>query len=165
MCIRDSLYGAVNGKSVLQLASYTVDGEGNITSTNTWKNMPTVSSGNALLPIDTGSVLSMSPSGKFLAVEIQPDCQSCDTPWGFQVFHFNGAAPATPYSPVLLPNVIISQMAWDNSNHLYALGAEIGDLHTLKLYVYTVTPTAISEAPGSPYKIAGLSTDLVVVSK
>lgn len=159
------IYGAVNGKSVLQLASYTVDGKGDITSTNTWKNMPTVSSGNALLPADTGSVLSMSPSGKLLAVEIQPDCQSCDAPWGFQVFHFNGAAPATRYSSVLLPNVVIWQMAWDNSNHLYALGWETGAGQTLKLYVYTVTPTAISEAPGSPYKIADLSTDLVVVSK
>ncbi len=159
------IYGAVNGRSVLQLASYTVDGKGDITSTNTWKNMPTVATGSSLLPDDFGSVLSMSPSGKLLAVKIQPDCQSCDTPWGFQVFHFNGAAPATSYSRVLLPNVIFSQMAWDNSNHLYALGAEIGELQTLKLYVYTVTPTAINEAPGSPYTIAGLSTSMVVVSK
>jgi hypothetical protein len=158
------MYGWVNAKGVLQLASYTVDGKGNISSTNTWENMPTLSTGISL-PLDTGPVLNMSPSGKLLAVMIEPDCQSCDTPWGFQVFHFNGAAPATACSPVILPNVLISQMAWDNSNHLYALGAEIGDLQTLKLYVYTVTPTAISEAPGSPYKIADLTTGLVVVSK
>jgi hypothetical protein len=160
------IYGAVNGNGGYQLASYTVDGQGNIASTNTWENMPTVASGSSLLPDDFGSVLSMSPSGKLLAVKIQPDCQSCDTPWGFQVFHFNGAAPATPYSPILLSNVIISQMTWDNSNHLYALGWRSGEgQQPLELYVYTVTPTSISEAPGSPYKIAGLETGLVVVSK
>jgi hypothetical protein len=160
------LYGAVNGQSVLQLASYTVDGKGNITSTNTWENMPTVSTGSSLLPIDNPSELSMSPSGKLLAVKIQPNCQSCDTPWGFQVFHFNGAAPATSYSPVILPNDVIWQMAWDNSNHLYALGWGTAEGQPLQLYVYTVTPTAISEAPGSPYKIADLSIEgLVVVPK
>jgi hypothetical protein len=162
------IYGVVNGNGGYQLASYTVDKEGNIASTNTWENMPTVSTGSSLLPEDFGSVLSMSPSGKLLAVKIQPDCQSCDTPWGFQVFHFNGAAPATAYSPVILPNVLIWKMAWDNSNHLYAIGWGPGDAPP-ELYEYTVTPTAISEAPGSPYKIAGLepgvSTGLVVVSK
>jgi len=152
------------GPGGLQLASYTVDEKGDIASTNTWENMPTVSTGNSLLPSARGRVLNMSPSGKLLAVMIQPDCQSCDTPWGFQVFHFNGAAPATAYSPVILPKALIWQMAWDNSNHLYALGWGSGD-GPLELYVYTITPTSISEAPGSPYKIPGLSTGLVVVSK
>ena len=159
------IYGAVNGNGGYQLASYTVDEKGNIASTNTWENMPTVSTGSSLLPEDTGSVLSMSPSGELLAVKIQPGCQSCDTPWGFQLFHFNGAAPAKPYSKVLLPNVIIWQMAWDSSDHLYALGWGSAEGQPLELYVYTVTPTSISEAPGSPYKIAGLETGLVVVSK
>jgi hypothetical protein len=152
------------GPGGLQLASYTVDEKGDIASTNTWEKMPTVSTGNSLLPSARGRVLNMSPSGKLLAVMIEPDCQSCDTPWGFQVFHFNGAAPATAYSPVILPNALIWQMAWDNSNHLYALGWGSGNV-PLELYVYTITPTSISEAPGSPYKIPGLSTGLVVVSK
>jgi hypothetical protein len=158
------LAALIYGPGGLQLASYTVDENGDIASTNTWENMPTVSTGSSLLPEDFGSVLKMSPSGKLLAVKIQPGCQSCDTPWGFQVFHFNGAAPASAYSPVILPNVLIWKMAWDNSNHLYALGWGSGNV-PLELYVYTITPTSISEAPGSPYKIPGLSTGLVVVSK
>jgi hypothetical protein len=148
-----------------QLASYTVDGQGNIKSTNTWRQMPTLSSSNDILPEDINSRLSMSPEGNLLAVEIQPPaCQNCDSPWGLQLFHFNGANPITPFSPILLPDVIISHMAWDNSNHLYAVGSEIGGSHVSELYVYTVTPTSITTAPGSPYPLAGLSP-LIVVPK
>jgi outer membrane protein assembly factor BamB len=39
-------------------------------------------------------------------------------------------------------------MAWDSSNHLYALNGKSGRLH-----VYTVTSTAVVEAPGSPYDL------------
>jgi hypothetical protein len=35
-------------------------------------------------------------------------------------------------------------MYWDNNNHLYALS-------DLALHVYSITPAAITEAPGSPY--------------
>jgi hypothetical protein len=41
-----------------QLASYTVDGQGNIKSTNTWRQMPTLSSSNDILPEDINSRLS-----------------------------------------------------------------------------------------------------------
>ena len=41
----------------------------------------------------------------------------------------------------------IAYVAWDNSNHLYATGS--GN----KLYVFTVTPTGYSQAPGSPYTL------------
>ena len=99
------------------------------------------------------SNMKMSASGKLLAVAGAP---------GLQIFHFNGAAPITSYSALLLPTVNIDQLAWDNTNHLYALSYSTGEL-----YVYTVTPTSISEAPGSPYKVAnayGLN-GLVVVPK
>ena len=39
-------------------------------------------------------------------------------------------------------------MFWDNNNHLYAISGAAG-----KLYVFTVTPTSASQAPGSPYSI------------
>ena len=116
-----------------QLASFTVDSQGHPVSTNTYKNMP--------LPDVSPNVLNMSPDGRLLAVAGGPS-------GGLQVFHFNGAAPITKYSKVLTTGQI-SWIRWDKANHLYALGT--GG----KLYVYTITPTSIAVAPGSPYAISG----------
>jgi hypothetical protein len=136
-----------------QLVSYTVDSAGNVTSTNTWQNAP------ASQVYD--SVLNMSPSGKLLAVGgnnflFRGTSVNLGTN-GLRVFQFNGADPITPYSKTLT-TAAIDQTHWDETNHLYALSNE-----TNKLYVYTVTPTSISEAPGSPYTISGANA-LVVVS-
>jgi hypothetical protein len=115
------------------LASYTINNStGAIQSTNTWANMPSTIANQAI---------AMSWAGDLLATSGQ---------YGLQFFHFNGAAPATAYGAVLQPNVQFNQLAWDKSNHLYALNYSAGEL-----YVYTVTPTSISEASGSPYKIPG----------
>jgi hypothetical protein len=122
-----------------QLASYTVDSHGDITSTNKGSNMPT--------PDVSPVVLNMSPSGKLLAVGP-----------GLQVFHFNGAAPITPYSAILTA-APIDEIHWDNANHLYALSNSTG-----KLYVFTITPTSITQASGSPYTIAS-PNGLFVVPK
>lgn len=130
-----------------QLASYTINSStGSIASTNTWQNMPTPA-------VQTISAMNMSPSGKLLAVAGDP---------GLEIFHFNGASPITAYSSTLLPSVDIDQLGWDNSNHLFALSYASG-----KLYVYTVTPTSISEVAGSPFSAAngyGLK-GLIVVPK
>jgi len=116
-----------------QLASYTInDTTGEIISTNTWEDMP--------IPKITNIIgMRMSPSGQLLALSGYP---------GLQIFHFNGAAPITSYSKLLLPAVDIDQLAWDNDNHLYALSYTSGEL-----YVYTATPTEIKEVSGSPYKV------------
>jgi hypothetical protein len=128
-----------------QLASYTISSSGSITSANTWQNMPTPT-------VQQVSVLSMSTSGKLLAVAGA----------GLQLFHFNGASPITNYSGVLLPTEDIDQVAWDNNNHLYALSYESGNLH-----VFNATSTSISEVSGSPYKIANSygQSGLIVVPK
>ena len=117
-----------------QLASYTINGSGGISSTSTWQNMPTPGFSNA-------TSMDMSPSGKLLAVAGAP---------GLQVFHFNGASPITTFGAPLLTNVNIDQLAWDSSNHLYALSYSSGEL-----YVYTATPTSITPVSGSPYKVTG----------
>ncbi len=128
--------------------------EGNITSTNTWGNIPA--------PDVYPGLLNMSPSGQLLAVAenrngfapgFAPRAPGTN---GLQIFHFNGANPITPYSKTLT-TAPIDQIHWDNNNHLYALSDS-----TNKLYVYTVTPTTIAAAPGSPYTIAG-PNGLVVV--
>ncbi len=66
-----------------QLASYTVDGQGNLSTTSTATNMPYPKvKSNSQFP---GWTLNLSPSGKLLAVGGV----------GLQVFHFNGASPIT----------------------------------------------------------------------
>lgn len=114
-----------------QLATYTAESSGNLTTTSTWANMPATDAGEV-------SDLSMSPSGKLLAVGGNA---------GLQVFHFNGASPIT-HDTGLLTRDPVSQMFWDNNNHLYALSPT-----TAKLRVFTVTPTGAVEAPGSPYTV------------
>jgi hypothetical protein len=123
------------------LATYTANANGTLTTTSTYKNMPDVD-----LPFTT--TLSISPSGKLLAVGGK----------GFQIFHFDGSDPITHYSGALQTGVTIQEFGWDKANHLYALGGG-------ELFVYTVTPTNITEAPGSPYSIPESSSVIVLTLK
>lgn len=125
-----------------QIASYTVDASGNIATTNTLDDMAT----STVLP----QTLNMSPSGKLLAVAGTYDLSNYGYTGeaGLQVFHFNGASPITTYGKPLLTNESIYFIRWDNNNHLYAVSD--------KLYVFTVTPTSVSQAPGSPYTLPAL---------
>ena len=115
-----------------QLASYTAEANGNLKTTNTYKNMPATVIANA-------SDMKISPSGKLLALAGGE---------GLQIFHFNGASPITHYTGLLTTDPI-DQTFWDNNNHLYGIS------HTTnKLYVFTVTPTGHQQAPGSPYTVS-----------
>ena len=124
-----------------QLASYTVNSSGDITSTNTYANMPT--------PVVGVGTLNMSPAGNLLAV---------GGSGGLEVYHFNGGAPITPYSSVLTSSPI-NAINWDNHNHLYAMSYSTG-----KLYVFTVTTNTITPVSGSPYKLSGVN-GMVAVAK
>jgi hypothetical protein len=121
-----------------QLATYTADSSGNLTTTSTFFNMPVSS-------ISYVSDIKMSPSGKLLAVAGSAGLMAAA---GLQVFHFNGANPITHYTGLIVKEPV-DQMFWDNDNHLYAISHSAGMLH-----VFTITPTSVSEAPGSPYTIA-----------
>jgi hypothetical protein len=134
-----------------QIASYTVDASGNLSSTNTAANIPT--------PLVFPSIMNMSPSGQFLAVggEAPVTHGSTTQTAGLQVFRFNGANPVTAYSGVLT-TAPIDAIHWDNNNHLYALSYS-----TKRLYAYTVTSSSITAVPGSPYTIASTPNALVVV--
>jgi hypothetical protein len=114
-----------------QLATYTADNSGNLSTTSTPANMPQTAVG-------TVTDLKMAPSGKLLAVGGTA---------GLQVFHFNGSSPIT-HDTGLLTNNQVDQFFWDNSNHLYAISQSAG-----KLFVFTVTPTSATQASGSPYTI------------
>jgi len=109
-----------------------VEKNGNIHTNSTYKNMPSTLISN---PYD----LKMSPSSKLLAIAGQE---------GLQVFHFNGASPITHYTGLLTPDPI-TQVFWDNDNHLYAISQDTG-----KLFVFTITPTTHQQAPGSPHTVS-----------
>jgi hypothetical protein len=120
----------------VQIAVYTADSAGNLTTTSSAGNMPKTQAGPTYGIYD----MRMSPSGKLLAVGGSS---------GLQIFHFNGPKPMTRYTGLLTKDEI-DQMFWDNNNHLFALSRAVG-----KLYVFTVTPTSHSQAKGSPYMITG----------
>lgn len=124
------------------LAVYTADSAGDLSTNSRFANMPEVKVG---IVTDYWP----SPSGKLLAVGGR---------LGLQVFHFNGANPITNYTGLLVSQPV-DQMFWDNANHLYAINRSAG-----KLYVFTVTPTSVSQAPGSPYSIAH-PQDFIVLPK
>lgn len=125
-----------------QLAVYTADTLGNLTTNSTSFNMPKVA-------VSSVTDIWMSPSGKLLAVAGTS---------GLQVFHFNGGRPITHYTG-LLTRTEVDQVFWDNSNHLYAVSRTGG-----RLYVFTVTPSAYIQAPGSPYKIPN-ALNIIVLPK
>ncbi len=113
-----------------QLAVYTADSSGNLTTTSTYANMPKMAVGSVIN-------LSMAPSGKLLAVSGTS---------GMQVFHVDGANPLTHFTTLITTEQVF-EMFWDNDNHLYAIS------NADHLFVYTVTPTKISQVAGSPYTI------------
>jgi hypothetical protein len=131
-----------------QMATYTADGSGNLTTKSTFSNMPTTK-------VITLSTLAMSPSGKLLAVGGGE---------GLEVFHFNGSSPITHYTGLLSNHSYTPTtpspglMFWDNSNHLYAISPG-GDQ---KLRVFTITPTSATLAAGSPVSVAGVQNIAVL---
>lgn len=123
-----------------QLATYTANNAGDLITNSTYLNMPDTA-------VQTVSDIAMSPSGKLLAVGGTA---------GLQVFHFNGAKPITHYTGLLTKDEI-DQFFWDNENHLYAISSKSG-----KLFVFTITPTSASQAPGSPYTLSDPQSIIVL---
>lgn len=113
-----------------QIAVYAADAKGNLSTNSTAMDMPRVAVGNV-------TDLQMSTGGNYLAVGGT----------GLQVFNFNGASPVTQLTG-LLTNTPIDQVAWDNTDHLYAISNSAG-----KLFVFGVTSAGASPAPGSPYDV------------
>jgi hypothetical protein len=131
--------GAHQPSGPYQLATYTQNEDGALTTSSTSENMPRVAVGDV-------TDIYMSPSGKFLAVA---------GTGGLQVFHFNGSNPMTPFTG-LLTRQEVDQMFWDNDDHLYALSQSAG-----KLWVFTVTEETLAPAPGSPWLIPGAQNIVV----
>lgn len=117
-----------------QVATYAVDTEtGDLSTDSSCTTMPSSSVGNT-------QSTAMAYSGKILAV---------GGTTGVQLFNFSGTAEATKRTGALLAGVNINRVIWDPSNHLYAISQA-----SHKLYVLNVTPSGVTQAPGSPYSIA-----------
>jgi hypothetical protein len=124
-----SQFGSKDG--AFQLATYTVNSSGQLTTASTYSDMPTVLT-------DSVTDVDMDPSGALLAVA---------GTGGLQIFHFNGDRPITKYTGLLTKDEV-DQVFWDSNGHLYAIGQSAN-----KLWVFNVTATDSAEAPGSPYTI------------
>lgn len=125
-----------------QIAVYSADSSGNLTTSSTAANMPKTAVGSV-------TDIRISPNGKLIAVAGTS---------GLQVFRFNGANPVTHFTG-LLANQEVDHIAWDSAGHLYAISIGAG-----KLMVFTVTATGATEAAGSPYAI-GSPQNLAVLEK
>ncbi len=125
------------------LVPYTAHGAGNLSTTSTIDNIP-----SSDLP--SISAMSISPSGELLVVGGKN---------GFELFHFNGPNPITPYTGALQTSDQFVKFGWDGHNHLYALSMGTS---TYQLRVYTVTSTSFAEEPGSPLTVPGSASSLIV---
>lgn len=113
-----------------QIAVYSADANGNLSTNSTAGNMPLVAVGNV-------SDMQISRGGNYLAV----------AGTGLQTFNFNGANPVTQLTG-LMTNTPIDQIAWDKDDRLYAISNSAN-----QLFVFTVTSAGAKEAPGSPYTV------------
>lgn len=127
---------------VSQIAVYTADALGNLTTTSTGSNMPQTL-------VNSVNDVRISPAGNLIAIAGTS---------GLQVFHFNAASPLTHFTG-LLTSAPVDHIFWDHSNHLYAISNSAG-----KLAVFTVTATGVVTAAGSPYMIAS-PQNLLVLAK
>ncbi len=116
----------------LQIAVYTADSSGNLTTSGTAANMPKSAVGSV-------TDIRISPSGKLIAVAGTS---------GLQLFHFNGANPVTRFTSLIATGQV-DHIFWDNANHLYAISTSAG-----RLMVFIVGATGVTPAAGSPYTIA-----------
>ncbi len=125
-----------------QLATYTADSAGNLTTASTYSNMPSIGVGSV-------NDYKMSPSGQILAVGGTN---------GLQLFRFNGANPITALTGAITSSPI-DQLFWDTTNHIYAISRSMN-----RFYVFQVTAKGVVQSPGSPHAMAGMQ-NLIVLPK
>jgi hypothetical protein len=117
----------------IQLASFTINSDGSLTTTNTSAQMPATSS----------TLGSVSPDGTLIAM--------AGAESGIQLYNFNGADPITALGGMLATDQITS-LSWDKQHHLYALSS------SHMLYVFNVTSSGATPAPGSPHSVPNAYT-------
>ncbi|MGB7134663.1 MAG: hypothetical protein WBD46_05220 [Acidobacteriaceae bacterium] len=117
-----------------QLAVYTPGSDGTLTTTSTYQNMTTINVGENV------NWYSFSPDDKYFAVAGTA---------GLQVFSYNSASQT--FTAIGAPQDTGNNfwtLSWDANDHLYAIA-----IQSNSLYAYTVSATAVTAVPGSPYSI------------
>lgn len=129
-----------------QLATYSIDGSGQVSTASTSSTMPTTDVGQP-------NSYRLSPDGQYLAIGGQ---------MGLQVFAYdaNTGVISNLGNSSVLTGDNISQVAWDANDHLYALADQSGSL-----YVYTVSASGESAVSGSPYSLPGAYALTVLAQK
>lgn len=119
-----------------QLATYSIDSSGQVSTVSTSSTMPTTNVGSP-------TSYQFSPDDKYLAV---------GGPLGLQVFAYdaNTGTISDLGNSAVLTGDDVSQVAWDGKDHLYALADRAGSL-----YVYSVGSSGESAVSGSPYSVQG----------
>lgn len=115
-----------------QLATYTVNSDGSVSTVSTSTSMPTTNVG-------TPQSYRLSPDGKYLALGGAS---------GLEVFQYSSTSGTITAlaSGAALTTGSISQVAWDSGDHLYALSRQSNNL-----YVYSVSSSGAAAVSGSPY--------------
>jgi hypothetical protein len=131
-----------------QLAVYTVDSSGEGATTSTWQNMPVVSVGAV-------AWYSFSPDDKYLAVSGFSGQIADGSGGGVEIFTWDSksgtlnalAILVAPETTCSIDNCSgLKNIAWDANDHLYALAGD-------NLFVYSVSSSGVTPAPGSPYPV------------
>lgn len=119
-----------------QLATYSIDGSGQVATASASTNMPTTNVGQP-------SSYLISPDGKYLAVGGAS---------GLQVFAYSSSTGiiTTLGGSSTLTSDDITQVAWDSGDHLYALSPQANSL-----YIYSVSASGTAAVSGSPYAVQG----------
>jgi hypothetical protein len=133
----DGLEGVQN---TIEVAVYTADAHGNLVTQSTGNNIAHTS--QWLL----AEGMNISPDQKFLVVGGD----------GFEVYHFNGGAQATQFSPLIEPSSLFGAFAWDRHDHLFGITYQ-------QLFVFNVSAAGVVEAQASPLTIEQGDENLLVV--
>jgi hypothetical protein len=117
-----------------QLAIYTVNSSGSVSTASTSSNMPTTNVGQPQSYL-------LSSDGKYLAVGGSS---------GLQVFAYSSTSGTITAlgGGTVLTSAGISQIAWDAGDHLYALSRQSNSLS-----LYSVSASGATAVSGSPYSI------------
>ena len=88
--------------------------------------------------VTSENAMAFDPTGEYLAVAVAG---------GIQMYQLQASGLLTPVGSVQQPSVSFSNLAWDKSNHLYAISSS-------GLYIFNSSAGILTLAPGSPLAIS-----------
>jgi len=138
-----------------ELGNYTVNAQGQLG----------LVPGPGIVPAVEEYAMAFDPTGTYLAIAGATNFNDPPEEAGIQVFKLqsDGTLVATG-PPVSAPGLrALYSVAWDNSNHVYAVGNSFyeGCNEPCGLYIFNANDGVLTAAPGSPHTVDGVM-DLAV---